>query len=348
MVRKGWFILVILIICSFFNLELCLARTVPCSPEEENIDNLKGVIIYSNGCNWYGYWQCVEFAKRFYFQYYHFNVVGNWIGHGNTYHDKPGLIKYENKYASEFPRLGDTLSFGTTDKPHVAIVSNINKLAKTITFYQQNWSVGEVQYTTGSVKYSIDPATHYITINDYGSYKVNGWGRPRYTVPVFSRDGEHYDTVYGVVNQPIYAKINAINSNNYSITLDHIGIGGRDPSGEIADIGINNNYTIDSNGEVNIIKNKIFDKSGDYRFFAYVQKDSNNLLDNVVNRELIFTILNNINSVIVDDSEINSKFFCSDPIGIRNIGYVSDPEHWNLKSSGYLYGSILVNSKMFI
>ena len=159
MIRKFWLTLAILIVCLFFNSK---AWSAPCSPEGENIDSLYDVVVYSNGCDWKGYWQCVEFAKRFYFQYHHFNVVENWSDHGNTYHDKPGLIKYENKHASELPRLGDTLAFGTTIKPHVAIVSNIDNLAKTITFYQQNWSFGEIQRTTGSRRAITSFFVHFI------------------------------------------------------------------------------------------------------------------------------------------------------------------------------------------
>ena len=44
-----------------------------------------------------------------------------------------------------------------------------------------------------------------------------------------------------------------------------------------------------------------------------------------------------------DIQQVNSKFFCSDPIGIQNTGYISNPKYWNLKSVGYLYGSILVD-----
>jgi hypothetical protein len=319
-----------------------------CKTEGQKVAEFKNVAVYANGCDTHSYWQCVEFAKRFYFLYHHFDVVGNWKKHGNTYHDKMGLAKYDNKIATILPRIGDTLAFGTTASPHVAIVSEVNPKNNKITFYQQNWSNKDSEnfWETGTVTYTENDETGSVTINKYGSYKVVGWGSPRYSVPLFSQDGNTYDAVYGVINKPIYAKITALNDSDSSITFDSIGIGGRGPLGEsdIRDISIQNNYIIESNKLSGITGNNTFGTEGDYQFFTHVQKDGNDQLENVVKRRLIFTLLEDENSIIVDESEINNKFFCSNPIGIENVGWVDDPKYHNLKPQGYLYGSILVNS----
>jgi len=319
-----------------------------CKTEGQKVDEFKNVAVYANGCNTQSYWQCVEFAKRFYFLYHHFDVVGKWYGHGNTYHDKIGLVKYDNENTTILPRIGDTLAFGSTSYPHVAIVSEINTNNKKITFYQQNWSNRDSEnfWETGTVTYTVNDDTGAITVNKYGTYKVVGWGSPRYSVPLFSRDGSTYDAVYGVINKSIYARITALNDSDSSITFDSIGIGGRGPLGEsdIRDISIQNNYIIESNKLSRITGNTTFSNEGDYKFFTHVQKDGKDQLENVVKRRLIFTLLEDENSIIVDDSEINKKFFCSDPIGIENTAWVYEPKYHNLKPEGYLYGSILVNS----
>jgi len=126
---------------------------------------------------------------------------------------------------------------------------------------------------------------------------------------------------------------------------DKIGICGRGPKGEndIQNFGIDNNVSFSSYKRILIVKNKIFNEVGDYQFFPYIIKNNNNVLNKVVDRRLVFSIVENDKSIIIDDSELNSKFFHSEPIGIKNT-YKNSKSYYNLQSNGYLFGSIAVDS----
>jgi len=203
-------LIIILIGVFFCNINICCSE--PCVTEGTNIGNLEEVIIYANSCNLNTRWQCVEFAKRFYFYYHHYNIVKSYNGEmnmsgiGSTWHMQNGLITCYNTNTTEIPDIGDTIAFATNkNDPHVAIVSKID--SSKIYFYQQNWSYDGNQYTTGSVNYNINPTTGIIKADAYGSYNVLGWGKPEFSVPVFSRDNSNYNAVYGIKGKVLYSKI---------------------------------------------------------------------------------------------------------------------------------------------
>jgi len=338
--KKGGAILIIALAILSLAWQVNLNAT-SCKDEGKRIGHYLDVPIYANGCDLYTHWQCTEFAKRFYFLHYHFNSK-LWSGNGNVYHTLPGLVSYKNGETETLPREGDTIAFGNSTFPHVAIVSRIDTEEEKIFFHQQNYSSGQTQTISSSVNYTINSETQHVTLDDYGSYKVNGWGSPRYSVPVFSQDGQNFNAVYGLRNSTIYARINALNDCNSERTFDYIGIGGDDGD---SDITIQTNYSIPANSKVSITGQRMFDRAQTLELYTYVKDGEVNQLENVVNRRLRFDILENSNSKIIDDSERNRNFECSDPIGITiSAGDINFPKHWNLSSEGYLYGSIVVKS----
>jgi len=349
---------VIVLLVNFLNLSLALS--IPCLPEEQDIGNLENVKIYSNGCSIEcTFRQCTEFARRFYFQYYNFDTPSKWCGNGRTYHNQPGLVTFYNKFTINMPRLGDTISFEQYPGDlvgHVAVVYSVDEDSNTISFCQQNWSYDNAIFPTGSISYTINPSNRYITLNPYGSWEIIGWGRPQYSVPKFSRDNINYNAVFGIKDKPLYGQIKAINSNDDPIIFNKIGITGKMSNNDSAEMGINTDYILEAQNEVVLNFNNTFNLSGEYTFSPLIEVNNQNVLDSPVNRQLIFTILENKKSIIIDDSEIESNFvvggydlgvrFCSSfPFdGCQADLNVSQVNRNNLKSPGYLYGSILVPS----
>ncbi|MEA3477798.1 MAG: CHAP domain-containing protein, partial [Bacteroidota bacterium] len=323
----------------------------PCSPIDANVGNLRNVVVHANGCDFNNRWQCVEFAKRFFHRYHHYRVVytrntrpPGWSGDGKTWHQKPGMVSYSNdNSAIELPELGDTLAFDGSPG-HVAIVSHVDREKGRIYFYQQNIHDNNAQIVIDSVTYHRNAATSAIEVNNYKNMEVRGWGRPQYTVPTFSRDGNIYNAMYGVRNQPLYARMEAINNEDppVPVIFDRIGIKGQSPNGD-AEYIVEYNCKVEAHETVEITGHRVFSNAGDYQFSLCVERDGQSvLLHPVVDGDLIFTILDHKKSVIVDDSEVNSKFFYSEPIGILNLGSGNSNTFWNLQSIGYLYGSMTV------
>ena len=350
------------IVLAFFILSPCVrAYSEPCIDEGENLGDLDGVRVYANGCageNELSYWQCVEFAKRFYFQHCHFDVLYKWTGNGNQYHDMPGLVTFLNNVAvaegSEplaLPKPGDTLSFGNALDPHVAIVSQVDTIGKTVTFFQQNVTVQGEQIVTDTIGYDIDPSTGVISLENGDYYPVNGWGRPRYSVPQFSLDGESFDAVHGIAGRILFGRMTAINPRDETYTVDFFGIGGLDEEGEVRDLEILADFELQPRSEREVVLSNTFAVAGDYTLYPFVDKDGQNLLEtspdnSVADRKIVFSILASERSVIVDDSQMDSSFFASDPLGIfiDPTGDWPDNTHRNYQPKGYLYGSIRVDS----
>lgn len=127
----------------------------------DKLDSFNGVYIYYNGSIEHvlernttkdGYniglkYQCVEFVKRYYYEYYH-HKMPNSYGHAKDFFNKAlsdgGLNKSRNlrqftNPSSTKPRIGDILVFdGHSFNPygHVAIISSVSN--ETIEIVQQN------------------------------------------------------------------------------------------------------------------------------------------------------------------------------------------------------------------
>jgi surface antigen len=116
----------------------------------EKLDDLNGIIIYSNGIDYsqshgkhyhsdgyyFGHkWQCVEFVKRYYYLHLH-HKMPNLYGHAISYFNptikhgqlnkERNLIQYQNG-KNEVPKINDLMVFRYTQYGHVAIVSKVEK-----------------------------------------------------------------------------------------------------------------------------------------------------------------------------------------------------------------------------
>ena len=114
----------------------------------DSVDSFNGIIVYNNGIDYpkshgkhyskdsayyYGKkWQCVEYIKRYYFDYFN-HKMPNGFGHAKSFFDNKikdgelnkerGLIQFING-SDTAPRIGDILIFGGK-YGHVAIVTNV-------------------------------------------------------------------------------------------------------------------------------------------------------------------------------------------------------------------------------
>ncbi|KPA18633.1 hypothetical protein MHK_001150, partial [Candidatus Magnetomorum sp. HK-1] len=289
-------------------------------------------------------------------QYHHFNVVPYWFGNGKSYDTKYGLITLKNKVATIRPRPGDTISFenctSSDDIGHVAIISEVDN--ERIFFYQQNVALlTHDQLAVDSVSYSIDSENGSIHLGDYNfgntCLSVIGWATPSFSVVKFSRGEGVYNSVFGILDKPLYSQIKTFNNDSEPIELKGT-IQIENSDGDISNF--EDNYTINGNSQFfftkqNIQNNLPESTSNDhtYTFLFDFEHDDESVLHNVVKRKLIFSFVHNDSSVIIDDSQRNEGFFISDPIGIANWSeHSSYYKRNNLKINGYLYGSILVNS----
>ncbi|MEL6866787.1 MAG: CHAP domain-containing protein [Bacteroidota bacterium] len=124
----------------------------------EEIDRYNGIPIYYNGDmhntagrskgpNGYNYglkWQCVEFVKRYYYEYLHHKMPNTW-GHAKdffnlflqngAYNADRAMYQYRNGSRRK-PRVDDILVFGSQTFGHVAIISAVE--ATYIEVAQQN------------------------------------------------------------------------------------------------------------------------------------------------------------------------------------------------------------------
>lgn len=157
----------------------------------QKLDSLNGVYVYYNGgvdnveernVTDGGYnlglkYQCVEFAKRYYYEYYHHEMPDSY-GHARDFFDpnvkdgafnkKRALLQYTNP-SSVKPQVGDLLIFdGHAGNPygHVAIVSAVYE--KEIELIQQNPG----PFASSRVKLGLDFVNNtYIVDNE----RLLGW-----------------------------------------------------------------------------------------------------------------------------------------------------------------------------
>ena len=141
------------------------------------LGSYQNVIAYSNGPHTppsgdgLGFYQCVEYVKRFYNAHYGIGSSVNWHQNAKDYFGAAssfGLFAYPNggTYA---PQQGDIMCFSGGTYGHVAIVTTVT--ASTVSLIEQNWSrstcFGSVSIASGST----------FTVHDRGSYKIQGWLR---------------------------------------------------------------------------------------------------------------------------------------------------------------------------
>jgi hypothetical protein len=157
------------------------------------IDSLNGVMVFYNGAvgNVYGrntsrdgyniglQFQCVEFVKRYYYEYYKHKMPDSY-GHAVSFFDpaladssysvKRDLIQYTNPSKSR-PKTGDLLVYaGSSGNPygHVSIVSQV--LENEIEIIQQNPGIG----APSRVKFNIIKENQKYRID---SKRILGWLR---------------------------------------------------------------------------------------------------------------------------------------------------------------------------
>ena len=162
----------------------------------------KGVVGYSNAefqgtensCGAWtdlGYqWQCVNYIRRFYWEAgLDAKDQTIWQGNGEDYFgtaDRRGIIANAN--GGEIPpKTNDILCYGPYGVGHVAVVTNVAKVAENrfrVDLVEQNWSV------TGaiSVYMNYEPTTGTYTIEDRGSYAVQGWLRIPYACELYAQN----------------------------------------------------------------------------------------------------------------------------------------------------------------
>ncbi|UTM56214.1 CHAP domain-containing protein [Photobacterium sp. CCB-ST2H9] len=129
----------------------------------EEIDSLNGIVVYYNGgvnhvsernLSADGYniglkYQCVEFIKRYYFEYLNHRMPDTY-GHAKDFFDKKlqsgalntqrDLIQFTNG-AGQLPKVSDIVVYDASllnPYGHVAIVSQVNPISKMVEIIQQN------------------------------------------------------------------------------------------------------------------------------------------------------------------------------------------------------------------
>jgi len=196
MKRIGRSILIIIVVFIALFFIIKLVKKVDFNTEHrigDAIDSLKGVIVYYNGGIDHtegrnitdGYnvglkYQCVEFVKRYYLEYYKHKMPDSY-GHAKSFFDKGivdgnlnslrGLIQFTNPSKSK-PQTGDLLVFdGNVLNPygHVAIISEVT-----------DNSVQIIQQNPGP--YSASRETFKMFLTDDGKHKIQsksalGWLR---------------------------------------------------------------------------------------------------------------------------------------------------------------------------
>jgi surface antigen len=157
------------------------------------LDSLNGVKVYYNGGVGHtgdrnisedGYniglkYQCVEFVKRYYYEYYHHKMPDSY-GNAKDFFDnsvndgqiskKRDLIQFTNPSKSK-PAIGDLIIFdGTAGNPygHVAIISEVT--AQTIEIIQQNPG----PFASSRINLSLDSNSNSFIIQET---RLLGWLR---------------------------------------------------------------------------------------------------------------------------------------------------------------------------
>ncbi|CAN5403016.1 CHAP domain-containing protein [soil metagenome] len=154
------------------------------------VDSYNGVNVYNNGTNYpqshgkhyskdssyyYGKkWQCVEFIKRYYYDYFHHKMT-NGFGNAKDFFDVSvkqgqlnkarGLLQFKNDSTS-CPEINDILIFGGL-YGHIAIVTNVTN--DEIEIIQQNI------YMTPREKFKLTNKNGVYTVGE--NRKPEGWLR---------------------------------------------------------------------------------------------------------------------------------------------------------------------------
>jgi surface antigen len=183
-------ILIIAVYFLFFNKRYPLNILSNSLTIGDSLDSFNGVIVYNNGMDYpkshgkhynkdssfyYGKkWQCVEYIKRYYFDYLHFEMP-NGMGNAKDFFDSSvkhgelnkqrGLLQFTNDN-TELPKVNDILIFGGK-YGHVAIVSAVSE--KEIEVIQQNI------YMTPREKFSLSFENGKYSVGK--KRKPNGWLR---------------------------------------------------------------------------------------------------------------------------------------------------------------------------
>jgi len=165
MIKKFIIGLFLFIACAFIIYFLFFSKKYPIQvithsfAVGDSVDSFHGVVVYNNGgiysktygkhytadsSYYYGKkWQCVEFIKRYYYDYLH-HKMPNGYGHAYSFYNKKlehgklnkerGLIQFKNG-GNEKPQVNDLIVFDG-QYGHVAIVSNVSE--NEIEVVQQN------------------------------------------------------------------------------------------------------------------------------------------------------------------------------------------------------------------
>ncbi|MCE3227878.1 MAG: domain containing protein [Bacteroidetes bacterium] len=160
--HKLLIITIIVLIAAYFTYKQALQiNPNPKYEVGQKLDSLNGVYVYYNGGVGHtgdrnlgpdGYnvglkYQCVEFAKRYYYEHYKHKMPDSY-GNAKDFFDdsiedgkinaKRGLLQYKNPSKSK-PQTGDLLVFGghvRNQYGHVAIISNVTE--NSVEIIQQN------------------------------------------------------------------------------------------------------------------------------------------------------------------------------------------------------------------
>lgn len=155
---------------------------VPVYYNGENYTNVSGRNVTSDGYNLGLKYQCVEFVKRYYYEYYG-HKMPNSFGHAKEFFDKTlpdrgfnqerGLLQFRNVRTHK-PMVGDILVYDGYDGNPFGHIGIISKVTDThVEMIQQNYGTKTRQ------KLKLVEFAGIYTVADYD---VLGWLRATYTV----------------------------------------------------------------------------------------------------------------------------------------------------------------------
>lgn len=163
----------------------------PCTPCGgncgESLGTLRGVDAFSNGARGNctgtgrGFYQCVEYVKRFN------GRTGERWGNANQIFDRAerlGLRSFRNG-ETEAPRQGDAITFRGGRYGHIAIIYETG--SNFVTLIEQNWHNVSGHFRRLSM--NVDSG-HYTVVSDSRNYTVEGWLRPVIDPTLTDDDGD--------------------------------------------------------------------------------------------------------------------------------------------------------------
>ncbi|MBU1146579.1 CHAP domain-containing protein [Patescibacteria group bacterium] len=181
---------------------LLLPRAVwgddPCTPCSgncgESLGTLSGVDAFSNGARGNctgtgrGFYQCVEYAKRFN------GRTGERWGNANQIFaraERIGLRPFRNG-ETEAPRQGDAITFQGGRYGHIAIIYEVG--SNFITLIEQNWHNIPGRFRRLSMNVE---SGRYTVVSDSRNYTVEGWLRPATDPTLTDDDGDTFSESEG-------------------------------------------------------------------------------------------------------------------------------------------------------